>query len=628
MLSTIEIQCPRCGDVTPVAVSAGGSEPGGAASSTCRRCGVQLISLTREDGSFLVAAPDPSGSVDDTAATLVRSPEQRPGTTYAVRLATRFDVLGDRTRPTHAGVSDEDLGENVVSLSDMLFRPDGSRRDAQEAARHFGWRGVWVAQLNLALEEQLTMPPALSLPPTVFLSYRWGTDDQNAWLSSLGQELAHRGYSVILDRDTPPEDVDVPVFVARIAECRYFLAIIDAGYIERLETPDRSSIADGWVFDEVNVARHLSNADRIRIIGLIREDVQLPSGFRLSEPGELGNSVIVRTAEQLRGFLDDAFPPLADRPPEAAVTAARSALIASEQALARGDAEVAREAAHVAISALANTPDGYAQLLRVAFHTGETAVGLAASREMLRLLPDSGEALRAAAALSYQAGAPIDTIGYVIRLLNSATATDHERAFGRYLLGTALDDVGQPYAGRAHLGTAAGLLPDYVDIRTDLGFVCRKLGWLDEALEHFTAGLRLQPDDANLLKNQAATALQLARADVAVEAVASLGSYHPDDPDYPQLAEWANALAAEPQSVSPSTASAGDFRTVDRLRTLSGSRTAVVPGLRSVRRMRELPRRRADLSLLQQRRPDLSDTHPIRNAGAVSVLPAGIARPP
>ena len=109
-------------------------------------------------------------------------------------------------------------------------------------ARQLGWRTVWIAQLNLAIQQRLAGPPPITAPPTVFVSYRWGSTEENAWVAALAVELKRRGYPVIFDQDQPQGDnVDVPGMVSRLAECRYVLCVIDPGYVERLAAVDR-----GW----------------------------------------------------------------------------------------------------------------------------------------------------------------------------------------------------------------------------------------------------------------------------------------------------------------------------------------------------------------------------------------------
>jgi hypothetical protein len=166
-------------------------------------------------------------------------------------------------------------------------RPDGSPRTPAEVARQLGWRTVWIAQLNLAIQQRLAGPPPITAPPTVFVSYRWGSTEENAWVAALAVELKRRGYPVIFDQDQPQGDnVDVPGMVSRLAECRYVLCVIDPGYLERLGHEPGSSTKDGWVFDEVNTASAFSNAGRLALIGLLRDGDQLPQAFSFMGPNQ------------------------------------------------------------------------------------------------------------------------------------------------------------------------------------------------------------------------------------------------------------------------------------------------------------------------------------------------------
>src|ERR1022692_4989841 len=89
-------------------------------------------------------------------------------------------------------------GRTPLTYRDILFEANGRRRTRSEAEELYGIRAVDVAEIFEALQPLRELPAHLSLPPRVFISYRWGDDQENRWVDNLALELRTRGYEVFL----------------------------------------------------------------------------------------------------------------------------------------------------------------------------------------------------------------------------------------------------------------------------------------------------------------------------------------------------------------------------------------------------------------------------------------------
>ncbi|MGE0815492.1 MAG: tetratricopeptide repeat protein [Vicinamibacterales bacterium] len=533
MLEQVEIVCPRCGKATLISVSRSEGEERAFATTTCRECRARFIAMTQADGRVLLF--DGTHPVEGAAPELLGVIQPPAGPSgYRVTPPEHLGLF-DRGLPLQSdppGVSDDELQSNVVALDRILHRPDGSRRDPADAARYVGWRTVWIAQLNEALTRRLGGPPPLSFPPGIFVSYRWGTDDQNDWVARLARGLKARGYPVTFDRDepaNPDSTVDVPELVSRVADARYFLAILDTGYAERIGTPGEDRIRDGWVFDEYNVAAHLSNARQLRIVGLLREDIPLPRGFRLPVPGTPGNTIDVRDGADLERVLADLFPAIGVAPDEATVREARALLARSYEALCAGDHDQAMAASADLTALLPGTVDGLAQTIRIALRASVPDVGLRAAEEALTLAPRSRELLRAAGTFAVTVGEPARAARHLGVFLETYGGDEPaETAQAHYALGSALDDLDQVHAGLAHLEIARQSSPESPALLNTLGHVYRRAGDVVRALECLSAGLVADPERPDLLLNAAAALIESGRYPEAEAMVDRLAAVAPE----------------------------------------------------------------------------------------------------
>lgn len=420
----------------------------------------------------------------------------------------------------------------IVALDQVLRRADGTSRPREEAVRLYGHRAVWVAELQEALRARLADARPLSVPPRIFLSYRWGIPEQDQWVENLVAELRRRGYFVIFDR-TDKREATVPEFVSRLADCHVFLAVLDPGYIERVGSGvEQQRTLDGWVFDEYNSASFLAQGGRLRMIGLLREGETLPGGFRFASPGRLGNTLDVRDPEKLQAVLQRYFPELDSLPDSESLTRVEGWIGASHAAATSGRLTEAYELAARAAAEAPAIVDGHAQQARVAVQANRSTEGLAAARRALDIAPESVEMLSLAAACAYHEGEPQEAIRLSVRVLelDSGAATAQYTALAHYYLGNSLDDLGQPYAGVAHLELAARLRPDEASFHNDAGFVYRRIGNVERALTCFARGLEVASEDRNLLVNLAATEIEAGQPAAARRALAALDEHHRGDP--------------------------------------------------------------------------------------------------
>jgi tetratricopeptide (TPR) repeat protein len=123
-------------------------------------------------------------------------------------------------------------------------------------------------------------PPSPFDEPTIFISYRWESEEHSHWVARFANDLMSRGYGIVYDGDlrrlaTPPS---VPELVARIATCNYFMPILTEPYRRRVElaSNDVAVKEDGWVFDEWQLALKLYVIERLKIVGVWRSGPVVP----------------------------------------------------------------------------------------------------------------------------------------------------------------------------------------------------------------------------------------------------------------------------------------------------------------------------------------------------------------
>ncbi len=536
MLDRITIQCPACAQTTEIGVSS--NRDRGFCATACRKCRRNFVALTTKDGTIELVDPRLDSPDQKPRLVAVFAPAGgRSG--YRIEPPERLGIFdrGYPPAPPEPGLSDAELASvYVVRVGQALRKEDGSPRDPRVAARFVGWRAVWVAQLQDALRVRLTDPPPLSYPPGIFVSYRWGSPEENQWVADLAHELKRRGYPVLFDRDEPQENVDVPQIVSRIADCRYFIAVIDPGYNERLLAGSDGSTRDGWVFDEVNTAFSLENSGHLRVLGFLRMGNRMSGHFRPPKPGEPGNTLDVRTAPQLAMVLDDLFPSIDDAPPAEVVTRARALLHESHAHVCAGRFEQAFYCGQELAELLPAAVDGRAQQVRVALRAGAAKAGLACAQEALALAPGNGELLLAAGSFAGMAANPRAATEYLGLFLETcgARAAKRELASAHHSIGSSLDDLGQIEPALAHLEIARRLSPTAEQLVT-LGYVYLRAGDPPAAITALREALVLDAAHVNGLLNLAIASVVTGRFDDARELAIRLERVAPSHPQLPKL---------------------------------------------------------------------------------------------
>jgi tetratricopeptide (TPR) repeat protein len=201
------------------------------------------------------------GRGDDAVATLDRLLALDPNDSDAREMQRRFKAAS-RTPVTFKYPAPE--------RESLVFRLGRSKEELDRVAE----------LVNAAIDSGQT-PPAK--PPRLFISYRWGTEDQDEWMARLVSALESRGYDVVFDRNVQShgDPLPVPDLVALIASCTHFAPILTEGYRRRVETRPGAAlvIEDGWVFDEYQIAVRLSAAKRLIFQGIWRSGPVLPPPF-------------------------------------------------------------------------------------------------------------------------------------------------------------------------------------------------------------------------------------------------------------------------------------------------------------------------------------------------------------
>lgn len=518
MLVEIDAECPECGAVGPIRVS---SDVDGFTATSCGSCGARLITQTGADGHVVVQGDERQTLVflpgRDQAAfggdgqTVVLPPE---------RFGLRNAAYG--TEPDFGGLSDEEfaelMGSGVVQTTPhLLFNTDGSLRPERDIVAHLGWRGLWSTQLSAEVERRLVGPPPMVLPAKVFLSYRWQAEAENDWVAELAAELRTRGYGVMFDRDLPQTDTpNVPQIVSRVAECRYFVAIVDPGYLERIG--DGEQMQDGWVFDEFNTAARLAEAGLVRMLGFWRRGPGVSQQFQLAEPGRMGNMVDVRTPAKLRTMLDQVFPSL----PDGDHDGARAAMLRAHEAFVDGDVVTAVAEARTMATLVPASPDGWLELIRIAHLRGDPELGFEAAMAVVDLVPDNVELLIEAGSFAVATGRPDQAAMLAARALDQRNDDTAQAAEAHAAMAWALDEFDRVDTALGHARTAAALNPDHPLFVNNLGYILRRVGDPVGAAEVLSDGLQRFPDDLMLLENYASAATEAGIWDAAEALVRHL----------------------------------------------------------------------------------------------------------
>jgi tetratricopeptide (TPR) repeat protein len=383
---------------------------------------------------------------------------------------------------------------SLNSLKELLREPDGSELSVQQAVDRYGRQVVGIAALNDCVRNHMRKRRLHGYPPSIFISYKWQDDEHKQWVKRACDAFRDTGYDVLLDQyDCFVKDhLDVPAYVGRMAECHYIVMVVTSDYLEK----------GTYVFDEINIAAHLSVQGLSRNIALVRD---LPEGVshddlnrRLCcDPGDLHfvesisdpYSFIVRTfpharlrytaeqqqrllslADEGEALIDDgkcrAAAELINGNPDLAESIEVETLIALIYAKASSDKQKALNIARRLLAS--NAPDSRAR------------------PRLSEVLRDCGHYREALQALS------------------SVRGSDRWAMLATYFRGILLDDLAAYPTARRHLEYHRARLGDQPLILNDLGFVCKNGGDLAEAERCYRRALALRPDYPNALANLAA----------------------------------------------------------------------------------------------------------------------------
>ena len=375
-----------------------------------------------------------------------------------------------------------------------LYRTDGTRRPDPEVLSECGNIGLRLALLDDAMHRRSTSPEADALyPPQLFLSYKWGSPAEDAWVGSVAEMLAKRGWGVVFDRHRD-ESVDrtVEEFVSRLVMCRAFVAVLSSAYVVSAFEASRPT----WVFDEMQCA--LIARDRMRLIGIAP-----PPGLAKSRPLRPESQITMPRipavnvqpqeqpefdtvfkcdddADSLRSFLDTSLTYAGP-----ALSEAERAWVAEQ--LAREDDEGAFRAVverHPFVSG------AWRRLVVLLRDRGELGQSAEAAASALRFAQDPIERLpflREHIELLKRTGDRAGAARAALRLIEDRP---HDWV-AHYHLGDLLDDANDPWAARSHLRLACRSADVAPAAYNTLGVVYMGLALLGPAAAALEQALRL-----------------------------------------------------------------------------------------------------------------------------------------
>jgi tetratricopeptide (TPR) repeat protein len=417
-------------------------------------------------------------------------------------------------------LADEESADHpmvVYGMSDLLTCDDGSTRTREEAIAELGHVIVRQAELNDAVREHLEKPMPLTAPRRIFLSYKWGSAEDNQWVADFAADLRSLGNVVVFDQDEllDSESPDVASFVAKIASCHLFVAIIDPGYLNSIPHGDQTQFRGTWVFDEFDTANKLMRGGRMGAYAVLRKGDTLPDGYSMITLRQAGNAVDARTANRRNEALDLFFRPKFPIPRPEVASAAEQLIFTSAKLLDEGRLDAARELATEAIKLIPDLSDGYAQLARVELQSGRGPALYEAAKRAMEIYPDLAVHDLWAALGARQCNKLHEAISIALKLIEARAL----HADARALLADCLDEMEQVYPSVAHYELARKEKNSSF-LHNDTGAVYRRSGQLDKAIRCFAKAAELVPTDTRVLVNLSGSLAENGQLDDA-EAVAT-----------------------------------------------------------------------------------------------------------
>lgn len=202
-----------------------------------------------------------------------------------------------------------DRPDDQIVTFDQMRRTIRSRgpEGLQQVLRTGGSLAARLTMLGIAIEDRESEPQARNYPPAVFIAYKWGEPEHQAWVRDLAEELKRRGYRVLLDRDHLAEDAsnfdEVPAYIARLVGSDICLVVVTEAYLDLVEARHHKT---SWVFDEFNTAVSLANHGRLWLCAIWKDPAVRPAS-----PTLRAHVIDARHAPLDPSVLDADFPPYA-----------------------------------------------------------------------------------------------------------------------------------------------------------------------------------------------------------------------------------------------------------------------------------------------------------------------------
>lgn len=380
---------------------------------------------------------------------------------------------------------------------EKLYRTDGSRRPDEEVLKECGNIGLRLALLDDAMHGRASsIEPDLQYPPRLFLSYKWGSETENAWVAQLAQRLTRHGWDVVFDQ-LRDETVDrsVEEFVSRLVSCRVFVAVLSRAFITSAIEAKHAS----WVFEEMQCA--LIARSRMRLVGIVPPTLArsmvdpTPAPVRMPpRPDELAIVVEemetpefhevyeVRDTDGLERFLDQSLTyngPGLDQTKRAWV---------AERLARSGDEAPLREI----LERYPFVSGAWRRLIVLLRDRGDIQSALEATRQGLKHVDESGERL----AIEHEQIELLKRCGDRIGAAKASSRLIDRRPrdwVAHYHLGDLLDDAGEPWAARSHLLLACHDKDSGAAPHNTLAVVYMGLGLLSRAAEELERALAIDP---------------------------------------------------------------------------------------------------------------------------------------
>jgi TIR domain len=338
------------------------------------------------------------------------------------------------------------MSDNTLKAREILYSPNGARRSDEEVVGLYGVRGLHLALIGEELVKLRDLPPPLSEPTRVFISYCWSTASENEWVARLAHNIRERGYFVYHDRSRRQQAVtttDIASIVAEIAQSHIFVCVIDPGYIAQVGDRVSLELSKRWAYTEFTFARE--SPARLGIIGLLRAGEAVPPGMSVADQYHGGSVRDVREPSQLTPVLDAMFPTKESSLNTLQTQHGEALLSQVASSLRESDYAQAFQASELLAKELPSIDDGHALLTVAALRANDLNV---AYNQGLTLNPSYAQNRILFAVAALECGKPKEAL-HVLQDDRSAPA-----GLASMVKGAALLQLGQDLSAHAHVRLA------------------------------------------------------------------------------------------------------------------------------------------------------------------------------